>query len=68
MIPAPGVSEQSWLADLKETAKQIGSSALGQHIPPDVENLTPGSGRRPDNMIRRDTDGAPPTAAGQFSG
>lgn len=57
-IPHPGVSEQGWLADLKETAEQVGTHVLGEAIRWDVEGLTPGSLRRPDVVIRRDADGS----------
>ena len=50
-VPHPGVSEQGWLADLKETAEQVGSSVFGTAIRWDVEGLTSGSGRRPDVVV-----------------
>lgn len=57
-IPHPGVSELGWLADLKDTAEQVGSSVLGERIRWDVEGLAPGTLRRPDVVIRRDSDGS----------
>jgi hypothetical protein len=56
-VPHPGVSEQGWLADLKETAEQVGTSVFGAAIRWDVEGLTSGSGRRPDVVVRWDTSG-----------
>ncbi len=55
-VPHPGVSEQGWLADLKETAEQVGSQIYGERIRWDVEGLLPGTGRRPDIVVRRDSD------------
>ena len=57
-ISHPGVSELGWLADLKDTAEQVGSSVLGEPIRWDVEGLAPGTLRRPDVVIRRDSDGS----------
>lgn len=59
VIPHPGVSEQGWLADLKETAERIGFSVLGEPVRWEVEGLTASSGRRADVIIRRDTTGVP---------
>lgn len=55
-VPHPGVSEQGWLADLKETAEQVGGHVFGEALKWDVEGLVPGTGRRPDVVIRRDAD------------
>lgn len=52
-----GTSEQGWLADLKETAEQVGLQVFGEAIRWDVEGLLSGSQRRPDVVIRRDRDG-----------
>jgi len=57
-IPHPGVSEQGWLADLKDTAEQIGAVVYGERIRWDIEGLLPGTSRRPDVIIRRDSNSA----------
>lgn len=55
-VPHPGTSELGWLADLKETAEQVGALVYGESIRWDVEGLMTGSRRRPDVVIRRDRD------------
>lgn len=56
-VPKPGRSEQGFLADLKETAEQVGKEVLGEPVQWAVEDTTTGTLKRPDVVIRRDGTG-----------
>jgi hypothetical protein len=57
-IPHPGTTEIGWLTDLKATAERVGSEVMGRPIRWDVENALKTSAKRPDVIIRWDTDGS----------